>query len=178
VPGGPNYSVASRRGQSIILAEVGGWTARRAARPGYHPMMSVSLRQRIKRRTGLPPHVPARSRSFSAVWAAPTNCPTRSSVCHWSAESLPLAQPATDRRPNPGSALSINIFMPLFSICYISMGANGWAAVATRSQQDFQDQTPMIVRSLVENRVEVPEGRVTGSGDQNPNRERRNQTIR
>src|SRR6516164_162123 len=62
-----------------------------------------------------------------------------------------------------GSALSINIFVPLFSICYISMGANGWPAVATRSQQDFQDQTPMIVRSLVENRVEAPG---VGSRDQ------------
>jgi len=30
------------------------------------------------------------------------------------------------------------------------------AAVATSSQQDFQDQTPMTVRHLVENRVEVP----------------------
>jgi hypothetical protein len=83
-----------------------------------------------------------------------------------------------DLAPTPGSALSINIFMPLFSICYISMGANGWPAVATRSQQDFQDQTPMIVRSLVENRVEVPGVGLQDQATRNPNRERRNQTIR
>jgi hypothetical protein len=166
VPGGPNYSVASRRGQSIILAEVGGWTgkvtvvtrivlpaflsgpeahnvaayllsgagpndpfrsrvyvgesatigrrlrehdadeqrtfrprhsirqqglephavacpaflrsqpaARRAARPGYHPMMSVSLRQRIKRRTGLPPHVPLGLAVFQPCGPLPQTVP-------------------------------------------------------------------------------------------------------
>src|SRR5262249_46038174 len=44
------------------------------------------------------------------------------------------------------SPVNLIFFIPLFSICYISMDANGLPAVATRSQQDFQDQTPMTVR--------------------------------
>jgi hypothetical protein len=58
----------------------------------------------------------------------------------------------------------VNLYFYAYFYAFIlSMGANGWPAVATRSQQDFQDQTPMIVRSLVENRVEVPG---VGSRDQ------------
>src|SRR5215831_18117653 len=52
-------------------------------------------------------------------------------------------------------------------------GRKWLARVATRSQQDFQDQTPMIVRSLVENRVEVGVG-LRDQATRNPNRERRN----
>src|SRR5215472_16804610 len=73
----------------------------------------------------------------------------------------------------------VNEYFYAFILNMLHQHGRKWLArVATRSQQDFQDQTPMIVRSLVENRVEVPG---IGSQDQatrNPNRERRNQTIR
>ena len=74
-----------------------------------------------------------------------------------------------------GSALSINIFMPLFSIYYFSMGANGWPL--SQHGRNKITQTSF----LIENRVEVPGSRsiqeiklwalesscrMTGSGDQ------------
>src|SRR5262249_12802842 len=79
-----------------------------------------------------------------------------------------------------GSALSINIFMPLFSICYMSMGANGWLlsqhgrnkifkvrpddreALSSKTESKCRES-----RSIQEIKVGAPANRVvTGSGNQ------------
>jgi hypothetical protein len=78
-----------------------------------------------------------------------------------------------------GQALSINIFMPLFSICYMSIGANGRPMSQHGRNKDFQDQTPMTVRlsrlsagsraaskKSSGGRAREWNFRVTGSGDQ------------
>jgi hypothetical protein len=86
---------------------------------------------------------------------------------------------------------SINIFMPLFSIRYMSMGAMGWRCrntVATRfSRSDPDDRealssktVPGVTQHPRNRAVGAPANQVVGSPLRRlgiPNRETRNQTI-